>query len=130
MNYKIRMSIQVHPAKRRENQASRPIICSMGGSMTKIVLPLKPGCGSLRRSSRPSWQRAQRWQKKCVAKSQVDSHCSRCSSSSIIPLQHPHDLLNASQLPSKLKFLRVAVRLGYENQGAKQFHPHRKLPRR
>lgn len=72
--------------------------------MIRIGREVNPaGRGNFRQSSRPSWQRAQTWQKTCVAKSHVDSHCSRLTSSSTQLPQHPHDLLSASQLPCSVR---------------------------
>jgi len=82
-----------------EFQAPRPMDCSPGGIITKTGWALNPGWGTLRRISRPSWQRANGWQKTWVAKSHAVSHCSRCKSSSTKLPQHPHDLSSASQLP-------------------------------
>lgn len=82
-----------------EFQAPRPMDCSPGGIITKTCWALNPGWGTLRRISRPSWQRANGWQKTWVAKSHAVSHCSRCRSSSTKLPQHPHDLSSASQLP-------------------------------
>lgn len=83
----------------QEAQAGRPMVCSVGGIITKTGWALNPGWGNLRRSSRPSWQRAHMWQKTWVITSHADSHCSRCTSSSRKLPQYPHDLWSASQLP-------------------------------
>lgn len=75
------------------------LLCSSGGSITNTGCMLNPGWGTLRRSSRPSRQRAHTWQNMWVARSQVDSHCSLRKSSSMQLTQQPEDLSRASHLP-------------------------------